>query len=150
MRVILTACVLLVLVSFSSGCGGARGPSKRDSAEVAVGRRGGRPVLRVGGVTMVFEGLLSQGPDAPVLGSCLMQVRGRKAAPPEGDTPAAFDDIRLSNRYSEGVANLSLNGQEFQIIDNGGKVKFADAAYPLHAGAKTLYVARDGSTSLSR
>lgn len=149
MRVFLAACVLFALVPYSSGCARARGPSKRDSAEATLGRKNGRPILRIGGVTMVFEGILSQGPDAPVLGNCLLQVRGRKASDP-ADVPTTFDDLRLTNRYSEGVANLSLNGQEFQIVDAGAKVKFADAAYSLHAGAKTVYVARDGSTSLSR
>lgn len=149
MRVLLLAFAGLALLGLASGCGQAKGPAKRDSTEAIVGRRGGHPILRIGGMTIVFEGIISQGPDNPALGTSLVQVRGKKKSSVPEET-AQFEDIRLTSSYTDGTADLSVSGQKFRVIDAGNKVQFTDASYPVHAGAKTVLVAQDGSTSLSR
>ena len=134
--------LILTLLSPLLVSGGCR---DKGELEIKLGRKDGQPRLTMRNLTVAFEGVVSQGRNAPEMTTFVVKTRGAPGETTEQTTAASMEGIQVLYRLVGGVPELTIAGQSFYIIEDGRKVQFKDNAYDLGRRV-VVYVSGDGKT----
>jgi len=130
-----------VVVLFAvMGCH-AKPAAQPDAAWYTVVDKGGSAGLQFDQWVLVFEGVPSKG--ASVGSGGTINYPNPAGS---GGSEVAVGDLKIKQLWNGTSNSIDVNGNSFTLSDGGRKLAFKDHSYQAGGRAKTIVIAKDGST----
>jgi hypothetical protein len=128
----------IFFVILSTGCGGQ---AEKTKVPYTLARQNGNPVLTMGKLTVIFEGIPMKGADASLSeGFFFVPHAGTKA---EGGT-SEVNELKIKENIESDNNNVIFNNYSFRIIEKGAKIRIGDKTLTIDEGPQTIVVSKAG------
>lgn len=134
--VVLLACLI-------GGCGRAA----KTKVDYNLALKSGNPVMTVGKLTVMFEGIQMKGEDAEL-------SKGFFFVPHPGTTAtggtSTVNELKIKEDPGKDDNTISLDGYSFKLIEKGTKLAFGDQVFPIEGSAQTIVVGKAGNAKAKK
>lgn len=139
---VISLALAILLCCELSRCANSRNNSTIDWT---LERQGGRAVLLIGRLTVVFENVPMKGGDQQLAtGFFNVPAPGETREPLSGGR--SVNELTIRESWQDGVNTIQFNDYSFQLVENGTRLKFGDHTFAI-GDEESIVVEKDGSLS---